>query len=175
MLIEVFLGFRDIKCGSPKGLGGSDPECFRRLSLLLGMTKNMPGVAVEEESATGLEETETGLSLIDAENLFDRNMAAHVMCLMDLSPTLEQLAIDAGFAPPGLVTETAQNPSTSFSFPDTVEQGKEKEKGKGKGKGKGKTSDLDSSILPAFAPPKGRVTVSQDGRQFIFPGTLLFN
>jgi hypothetical protein len=53
-------------------------------------------------------------------------MAAHVMCLMDLSPTLEQLATDAGFAPPGLVAEMAQNPSTSFH--DTVEQ----EKGKGK-------------------------------------------
>jgi hypothetical protein len=42
-------------------------------------------------------------------------MAAYVMCLMNLSPTLEQLAIDAGFAPPGLVAETAQNPSTFIS------------------------------------------------------------
>jgi hypothetical protein len=144
ILIEVFLGFRDMKCSSQKGLGESNPECFSRLLFLLGMTENIPGVAAEEESTTGLEEAGTGLSLIDAENSFDKNMAAHVMCLMDLSPTLEQLAIDADFAPPGLVVEAAQNPSTLF--PEKVEEEKEK----------GKASDLGSLILSASARPKGK-------------------
>jgi hypothetical protein len=83
-------------------------------------------VQVREASPQGQREKKQDYLRIDAENLFGRNIAAHVVRLMDPSPTLEQLVIDAGFTPPGLVAETAQNPSTSF--PDTVER----ENGKGK-------------------------------------------
>jgi hypothetical protein len=66
--------------------------------MLLEKVDSILGAEEDVDSHTEIEDSETEYALVDPNITFDKNMSLHVICLMDLSPTLERMVNDSNLA-----------------------------------------------------------------------------